>query len=171
MSRARFAFEMHAAAIGTRFGHNLDAQFTLGLGLAALSLLLFGADVWREAVHAQLQVGGASLHYAGGLVAQAVWSELALLIGAIAALWLGWSGRAAVGDRQRARAPAPEVIMSARSLFVVMFAVVAGCSSSWQPWRRRCSRHHRMTPHASARCFSRVCSRHSCWRQPLRTSR
>jgi 3-oxoacyl-[acyl-carrier-protein] synthase II len=25
-------------ATGTRFGHNLDAQFTLGLGLAALSI-------------------------------------------------------------------------------------------------------------------------------------
>ncbi|HTX33102.1 MAG TPA: hypothetical protein VMD09_17105 [Solirubrobacteraceae bacterium] len=70
-----------------------------GAGLAALSLGLFGAGVWREAVHAQLQVGSASLHHVGGLLAQAIWSELVLLIGAAAALWLGFSGRAPVADR------------------------------------------------------------------------
>lgn len=55
---------------------------------AAASTAAFGTDVWRETVQAQLQVGRASLHYAGGLIAQGIWSEFILVIGAITALAL-----------------------------------------------------------------------------------
>jgi hypothetical protein len=98
----KLAFAIPALAIALAAVSWRRTILTLALaggGLAVLSLGLFGAEVWREAVHAQLQVGTAPLHYVGGLLAQAIWSELVLLIGAAAALWLGWSGRARVGDR------------------------------------------------------------------------
>jgi hypothetical protein len=58
--------------------------------LSTLSIAVFGTGVWREAVQAQLDVGGAPLHYAGGLLAQGAWSECALVVGAGAALLLAW---------------------------------------------------------------------------------
>jgi hypothetical protein len=64
-----------------------------GLAFAIVSLAVFGTGVWREAVRAQLQVGHASLHYAGGLIAQGAWSELPLVLPAAAATWLVWTGR------------------------------------------------------------------------------
>jgi hypothetical protein len=63
------------------------------LVLAVASIVAFGTGVWREAVHAQLQVGDASVHYAGGLIAQGAWSELPLVLPAGAAVWLVWTRR------------------------------------------------------------------------------
>ena len=50
--------------------------------LYATSIAVFGTDVWRQTVVAQVQVGSAGLHYGGGLIAQIVWNELPLLFGA-----------------------------------------------------------------------------------------
>jgi len=55
---------------------------------AAASVAAFGTSVWRQAIEAQLQVGYASLHYAAGLIAQSIWSEFVLVMGAVAALVL-----------------------------------------------------------------------------------
>jgi hypothetical protein len=66
--------------------------------LALVSIIVFGTGVWREAVEAQWQVGRASLHYAVGLLAQGIWSELPLLGGAAAALVLARRGEIRDGD-------------------------------------------------------------------------
>ncbi len=70
-----------------------------GALLAGVWLAAFGTGVWRQAVVAQLQVGRASLHYAGGLIAQGAWSELALVIGAGAALLASLRAPLTVRDR------------------------------------------------------------------------
>jgi hypothetical protein len=92
----KLAFVVPALAIalsGRDRWRATGAFVAAGLGLAVASLAVFGTDVWREAVHAQLQVGRPSLHYAGGLLAQGAWSELALLVPAAAGVWLVWRGR------------------------------------------------------------------------------
>jgi hypothetical protein len=68
---------------------------TASVGLLALFALLFGADVWREAVVAQRQTGLVSLHYAGGLGLQAAWNLSPLLICAM----LAWSLREQARDQ------------------------------------------------------------------------
>lgn len=69
-----------------------------GTALAGASLAVFGTGVWRQAVQAQLQVGHASLHYAGGLIAQGAWSEAALVIGAAGALLIARERPDTVGE-------------------------------------------------------------------------
>ena len=51
-----------------------------GAILAGASLAGYGTALWTETVRAQLEVGTASLHYVGGLLAQAAWNELPLLV-------------------------------------------------------------------------------------------
>lgn len=63
------------------------------LVLGSVFLAVFGTGLWDQAIDAQLQVGRASAHYVAGLLAQAAWSELALLAGAGVAVWMTWSGR------------------------------------------------------------------------------
>ena len=58
-----------------------------GLALGLASLLGFGTALWTEVVRAQFEVGGASLHYVGGLLAQALWNELPLLVLAAPVGW------------------------------------------------------------------------------------
>lgn len=98
----KLAFALPAVAIALSARQRREATGSLiiaGLVLAIASIVAFGTGVWREAVHAQLQVGNASLHYAGGLIAQGVWSELPLAVPAAAGLWLVWT------HRQRSRDP------------------------------------------------------------------
>jgi hypothetical protein len=76
------------------------------LGFAAFAIT-FGADFWRGAFEAQTQTGLSSIHYAGGLWAQAAWNLLPLL--ACAALAVRW--------RRRARSP---------TLFVAVLAAGVG---------------------------------------------
>ncbi len=51
-----------------------------GAILAGASLAGYGTSLWTETVRAQFEVGTASLHYVGGLLAQAAWNELPLLV-------------------------------------------------------------------------------------------
>jgi hypothetical protein len=87
----KLAFGLPALAIALASPARRRALLGLvltGILLAALSLAVFGTALWREAVDAQLQAGHASLHYAGGLLAQGAWSELPLIAGAGAAVLL-----------------------------------------------------------------------------------
>ncbi|HEU0316872.1 MAG TPA: hypothetical protein VFR49_06055, partial [Solirubrobacteraceae bacterium] len=59
-----------------------------GALLALAGGLVFGGGLWRGAVRAQLEVGRASLSYAGGLISQGLWNELGLLVAAAAGLLL-----------------------------------------------------------------------------------
>jgi hypothetical protein len=93
---AKLAFALPALAIALSTRQRREATLSLilaGVVFAIASFAAFGIAVWREAVHAQLQVGRAPLHYAGGLVAQGVWSELPLFIPAAAGAWLVWTHR------------------------------------------------------------------------------
>jgi hypothetical protein len=74
------------------------AFVVVGLVLGGVSLLAFGTSEWREAVTAQLQTGHASIHYAGGLIAQAAWNELPLVLLAAVAVWYAWRRDALVRD-------------------------------------------------------------------------
>ncbi|MGD0198021.1 MAG: hypothetical protein ABSC56_08980 [Solirubrobacteraceae bacterium] len=86
----KLAFVLPAILIVLGAGDRKRATIGLvggGLGLGALALLGYGSPLWTETVRAQFEVGGASLHYVGGLLAQAVWNELPLLLGAAALLY------------------------------------------------------------------------------------
>jgi hypothetical protein len=92
----KLAFALPALAIALVSVARRRAVAGLALGGATLVLAalgVFGGAVWREAVHAQLQVGSASLHYVAGLLTQAAWNELPLIAGAAAALLLAHRAR------------------------------------------------------------------------------
>jgi hypothetical protein len=100
MCKLAFAIPALAIALSTR--HRREATLSLilaGLVFASASVVAFGIGVWREAVYAQLQVGRASLHDAGGYIAQGAWNELPLVVPA--ALARGSCGRAASGHSTR----------------------------------------------------------------------
>ena len=118
--------------------------------LAVASVLAFGSPVWREAVEAQLQVGRASTHYAAGLIAQAIWSELVLVIGALAAVVL--ARREHVQDRELLRtvaAAAGAGLLLVLTVFkrgsyinvlvvaepAVLVLAACGAAWSWKHWR------------------------------------
>jgi hypothetical protein len=128
---------------------------------AAASTVAFGTDVWREAVEAQLQVGRASVHYAGGLIAQGIWSEFILVIGAITALVLARAED--VHDRALLRtlgaACAADLLLTLtvfkRGSYVDVLAVaeppllvLAACGATWGWFRWR-----RMRPLVAALCL------------------
>jgi hypothetical protein len=71
----------------------------LGTGavLAGAALAVFGGALWTETVRAQFEVGDASLHYVGGLLAQGLWNELPLILGAAVVVH---SARAALFQRR-----------------------------------------------------------------------
>jgi hypothetical protein len=90
----KLAFALPALAIALSTRQRREAVLTLILAwvvFAIAAVAAFGIDVWREAVHAQSQVGRASLHYAGGLITQGGWNELPLMVPAAAAGWLVWT--------------------------------------------------------------------------------
>jgi hypothetical protein len=94
---AKLAFAIPALAVALICRQRRQATAALvlaGVIFGLASIAAFGTGVWREAVLAQLQVGQASLRYAGGLIAQGAWSELPLVLPAACAVWLAWSGRA-----------------------------------------------------------------------------
>jgi hypothetical protein len=92
----KLAFALPALAIALSTRQRRAATMTLILAVvvfAIASVAAFGAGVWRDAVHAQSQVGRASLHYVGGLIAQGAWNELPLVLPAAAGVWLVWTHR------------------------------------------------------------------------------
>ena len=92
----KLAFALPALAIALSTRQRREATLTLILAVvvfAIASVAAFGIGVWREALYAQLQVGRASLHYAGGLIAQGAWNELPLVLPAAAGVWLVWTRR------------------------------------------------------------------------------
>jgi hypothetical protein len=102
----KFAFVIPALAVALVCAERRRATVALVIGgaiLAGISLAVFGGGVWRDAVQAQLQVGRPPLHYSGGLLAQAAWTEFALVIGAVAAVWLAYRGEPSVTDRELVR--------------------------------------------------------------------
>ncbi len=118
--------------------------------LAVLSGLVFGGGLWRGAVRAQLEVGRASLSYAGGLITQGLWNELGLLIGAAAALLLARCTRDPALLRTVAAAALGAVVLLGSLLkhgsYVNVLAVadpplvaLAACGGLWA-WERVGSR-------------------------------
>ena len=92
----KLAFALPALAIALSTRQRREATLTLILAVvvfAIASVAAFGNGVWRDAVHAQSQVGRASLHYVGGLIAQGAWNELPLVLPAAAGVWLVWTHR------------------------------------------------------------------------------
>ncbi len=93
---AKLAFALPGLAIALSTRQRREVMLTLilaGVVLAVASVAAFGIGGWREAVEAQLQVGRASLHDAGGIIAQGAWNELPLVVPAGAAVWLVWTRR------------------------------------------------------------------------------
>jgi hypothetical protein len=92
----KLAFALPALGIALSTRQRREAALTLSLAVlvfAIASVAAFGVGVWRDAVHAQSQVGRASLHYVGGLIAQGAWNELPLALPAAAGVWLVWTHR------------------------------------------------------------------------------
>ena len=92
----KLAFALPALGIALSTRQRREATLTLILAVvvfAIASVAAFGNGVWRDAVHAQSQVGRASLHYVGGLIAQGAWNELPLALPAAAGVWLVWTHR------------------------------------------------------------------------------
>jgi hypothetical protein len=99
----------------------------LGTGavLAVAALAVFGSAVWTEAVRAQFEVGDASLHYVGGLLAQGLWNELPLILGAAVVVR---AARAALVRRgpDRATLSLPDGLADRALLRTVTAAALAG---------------------------------------------
>jgi len=92
----KLAFTLPALAIALSTRQRREATLTLILAVvvfAIASVAAFGVGVWRDAVHAQSQVGLASLHYVAGLIAQGAWNEIPLVLPAAAGVWLVWTHR------------------------------------------------------------------------------
>ncbi len=90
----KLAFALPAVAIVMAARRRTQAAAGLIVGLAAVTLatgLAFGVSPWREVVQAQLQVGTSGGRSVAGLLAQVVWNEFPLVVGATAAVWL-WIG-------------------------------------------------------------------------------
>jgi hypothetical protein len=123
------------------------AGFVLvGAVLLVMGLAIFGTPLWRETVRAQLQVGTASLHYVGGLFAQAAWNELPLVAGATAALLLAHRTRDRALMRSLAAAAGAGLALGLtlfkRGSYIDVFVVaeppllaLAACGAAWA-WER-----------------------------------
>jgi hypothetical protein len=93
----KLAFVLPALALllaARRRGRALLSAAVASAALAAAFLLVFGEPLLDGAVRAQRQTGLASLHYVGGLWAQAGWNVLPLL----ACAALAWPARRATED-------------------------------------------------------------------------
>lgn len=102
----KLAFGLPAVAIVLAGRHRARAAIGLATGLivlAATTQIAFGVTAWRQIVQAQLQVGTASLHYVGGLLAQAAWNEFPIVLGAAGGLWLWARTPARASDRPSSR--------------------------------------------------------------------
>jgi hypothetical protein len=150
----KLAFVVPAVAIVAVSPARRQATLSLllaGAALAGSSLAVFGTGVWRQAVVAQLDVGRASLHYAGGLLAQGAWSELALVIPAAGALSVAARAPQTVDDHDLVRtigAGAATALLLALTVFkrgsyinVLVVAeplllVLAAAGAAWL-WRLR----------------------------------
>jgi hypothetical protein len=85
----KLAFALPALLIALVAGRRAVAWLAAcTLLLGAVATAIFGTDLWRQTVTAQLQVGTHSLHYVGGLWAQAAWNVAPLAIPAVAAVVL-----------------------------------------------------------------------------------
>jgi hypothetical protein len=85
----KLAFVVPAVAVAlvaVSVRRSLAGLIGAGITLSLAALLAYGGALWTETVAAQLDVGSASLHYIGGLLAQGAWNELPLIVGAAAAL-------------------------------------------------------------------------------------
>lgn len=149
----KLAFVLPALAVALVCRQRRRATVALlvtGAILAGLSLAVFGVGVGRDAVQAQLQVGRASLHHAGGLLAQAAWNEFPLLLAAAVAVGLSGVGELRGEDRELARSLAAAALAGlvlALTVFkrgsyinVLVVAepellVLAVCGAFWA-WRR-----------------------------------
>lgn len=101
----KLAFVLPALAVvlaARARGRALLAFLVVGIVLGIGLLLAFGEPLLDGAVRAQRETGTASLHYVGGLWAQAGWNLLPLL----ACAALAWPARRAVEDRALLRAVA-----------------------------------------------------------------
>jgi hypothetical protein len=118
-----------------------------GLALCGVLLAVFGSGLWHGAVRAQLQVGRASLHYVGGLIAQGGWNELPLLAGAALALAFAARTRDPALLRTLAAAALGGLLLAfslfKRGSYINVLAVseppllaLAACGFAWA-WERR----------------------------------
>lgn len=150
---SKLAFVVPALAVALvapKRGRAVLILVVASAALAAASLAVFGTGVWREAVEAQLQVGRVTLHSAAGLLAQAVWSELALMIGAAMAVVIWFVEPEAVAEpallRTLAAAAGAGLALAAtvvkRGSYVNVLVVaepallaLAACGATWC-WQR-----------------------------------
>ena len=126
MCKLAFAVPALAIALSTRYRREATLTLIVALVLFAIaSVAAFGDGVWRDAVHAQSQVGIASLHYVGGLIAQGAWNELPLVLPAAAGVWLVWT--------ERQQAPDPELMRTlvAATLAGLLLALTVFKRGSW----------------------------------------
>jgi hypothetical protein len=87
----KLSFALPAAAVVAAAPDRRRAAIWLGAfvaALAALVTIVFGADLWRGAVQAQIQTGAREVSNLGGYVAQAGWNLVGLLVPASAAIVL-----------------------------------------------------------------------------------
>lgn len=115
----KLAFALPALAVllaARRRGAALLAAALAGIALALAFLLAFGEPLLDGAVRAQRETGLASLHYVGGLWAQAGWNLLPLLVCAA----LAWPARRAVADAALLRALAA-LALGALLLLLTLF--------------------------------------------------
>lgn len=102
----KVAFVIPAVAVvaATRHRRVSVASFALAtLALWAVAWAYFGPALWRQVFIAQADVGLASLHYVAGLLAQAAWNLLPVLVGAIAFAFTSQRTRSDSGDDNLAR--------------------------------------------------------------------
>jgi hypothetical protein len=124
----KLAFALPALAIALSTRQRREATLTLILAVTVFviaSVAAFGVGVWRDAVHAQSQVGRASLHYVGGLIAQGAWNELPLVLPAAAGVWLVWAHREQPLDMELMRT------MVAATLAGLLLALTVFKRGSW----------------------------------------
>jgi hypothetical protein len=149
----KLAFAVPAVAVTVASAAPRRAVATLvvaGAALAALSLSVFGVDVWRETVHAQLQVGRTPLHDAIGLLAQGAWNEAPLVLGAAAFAYQAWSDPGRLRDPALARTLGAACVAGLVLVFTVFkrgsyvnvlvvaeppLLALAACGAAWS-WRR-----------------------------------
>ena len=149
----KLAFALPALAVAIASIARRRALEGLALGGAAMTgaaLAVFGTALWREAVRAQLQVGDASLHYVAGLLTQAAWNELPLVVGAAMAVLLARRARDQALLRTLAAAAGAGLLLGLtlfkRGSYIDVFVVaeppllaLAACGATWA-WERSRSR-------------------------------
>jgi Glycosyltransferase family 87 len=124
----KFAFVLPALAIvlvAASRRRALAGFLGTAVVLAAAALAVFGGALWTETVRAQFEVGDASLHYAGGLLAQGLWNELPLILGAAVVVHAARQARQRRTQRA-ATATLPEELRDQPLLRTIAAAALAG---------------------------------------------